>query len=191
MPPKPKITKDKILTSVLDMTREDGFESVNARSIAARLNCSTRPIFTCYENMDALKEDFLDFAFTFYTQYADDYRLRAGQSIDLALPLSYIEFAREETNLFRFLFISHMDLKMTQPTDFYHEPGNLQKAQAFAKAVGIDLPQAKKIFLDLFLYSHGLAVLTAEQKLSLDKETSEAMVLNLLTALLKQVKLMV
>ena len=29
MPPKPKITKDMILTAVLDITRETGFEAVN------------------------------------------------------------------------------------------------------------------------------------------------------------------
>ena len=52
MPPKAKISKDMILRTVLDITRETGFETVNARSIAASLQCSTRPIFTCYENMD-------------------------------------------------------------------------------------------------------------------------------------------
>ncbi len=55
MPPKAKITKDMILNIVLDITRETGFETVNARSIASKLQCSTRPIFTSYENMDELK----------------------------------------------------------------------------------------------------------------------------------------
>lgn len=59
MPPKAKITKEMILNTVLDITREAGFESVNARSISGRLQCSTRPIFTCYENMDELKGNFL------------------------------------------------------------------------------------------------------------------------------------
>lgn len=49
MPPKPKITKDMILSAVLELTQETGFETVNARSIAKKLQCSTRPIFTCYE----------------------------------------------------------------------------------------------------------------------------------------------
>ena len=46
MPPKVKITKEMILNTVLDITREVGFEAVNARSIASKLQCSTRPIFT-------------------------------------------------------------------------------------------------------------------------------------------------
>ena len=48
MPPKAKITKEMILKTVLDITRESGFECVNARSISGKLQCSTRPIFTCY-----------------------------------------------------------------------------------------------------------------------------------------------
>ena len=39
MPPKAKITKDMILNTVLTITRENGFEYVNARSIEKELNC--------------------------------------------------------------------------------------------------------------------------------------------------------
>lgn len=45
MPPKARITKEMILTAVLEITRETGFEAVNARSIANKLRCSTRPCF--------------------------------------------------------------------------------------------------------------------------------------------------
>lgn len=65
MPPKAKITKGMILDTVLDITRQSGFDTVNARSIAARLHCSTRPLFTCYSCMDELKKEFLLFAYDF------------------------------------------------------------------------------------------------------------------------------
>lgn len=73
MPPKPKITKDMILTTVLKITQQAGFEAVSARSIAEQLQCSTRPIFTCYENMAELKAEFLDFAFEYYSRYVTEY----------------------------------------------------------------------------------------------------------------------
>ena len=41
-------------------------------------------------------------------------------------------------------------------------------------------------FLDLFLYTHGIAVLTATSKLSLSRDDIETMVMNLLTALVKK-----
>lgn len=34
MPPKAKISKEMILNTVLDITRESGFETVNARSLS-------------------------------------------------------------------------------------------------------------------------------------------------------------
>ena len=127
MPPKPKITKEMIMTTVLEITREAGFESVNARSIAEKLQCSTRPIFTCYKNMDELKAGFLDFAFEYYNQYVSDYSRSTNTRTYLLLPLSYIEFAKEEANLFRLLFLSDMDLNMSEAGDFYKEPGNEEK----------------------------------------------------------------
>lgn len=41
MPPKAKVTREMILQTVFQITREQGFEAVNARSIAESLNCST------------------------------------------------------------------------------------------------------------------------------------------------------
>lgn len=73
MPPKARISKEMILDTVLGLAREDGFDTVNARRIVDRMNCSTQPIFTCYENMEELKRDFLEFAFAFYQQYVADY----------------------------------------------------------------------------------------------------------------------
>lgn len=186
MPPKPKITKDMILTTVLDITRETGFEAVNARSIAGKLQCSTRPIFTCYENMEELKAEFLDFAFEYYNRYVEEYKKSENIKPYLLLPLSYISFAKEETNLFRLLFISDMDLDMSEANDFYKELGNEEKAKAFSQMIGIEPERGKEIFLDLFLYSHGIAVLTATGKLSFDSRNSEKMLQNLLSAYVKQ-----
>ena len=162
MPPKAKITKEMILNTVLDITREAGFESVNARSISGRLQCSTRPIFTCYENMDELKREFLDYAYEFYSQYVEDFSGSENINPCLVLPVSYIEFAKEETHLFRLLFINHMELSMEEPKDFYKEAGNEKREKIFSDAVGIEPEPAKAIFMDLFLYSHGIAVLAVD-----------------------------
>ncbi|MDE6946069.1 MAG: hypothetical protein K2P14_02675 [Anaeroplasmataceae bacterium] len=186
MPPKAKITKNMILNTVLDITRETGFESVNARSIASKLQCSTRPIFTCYENMNELKKEFLDYAFEFYNQYVSEYSNLVNVSSYLVLPLSYIEFAKEETHLFKLLFINDIDLDMVETMDFYKEIGNEKKARIFSDEIGVGLERAKMIFLDLFLYTHGIAVLTATENLSLDRNSVEKMVRNILSALVKQ-----
>ena len=186
MPPKPKITKDMILNTVLKITREMGFEAVNARSVAGRLECSTRPIFTCYKNMEELKKDFLDFAFEYYSRYAAEYRKANTIKPYLFWPLSYIEFAKEETNLFKLLFINDMELDMAKAEDFYKELENEEKANEFSEMIGVRPEGGKRIFLDLFLYTHGIAVLTATGKLSLDRRDSEKMLTEFLSAYVEQ-----
>ena len=186
MPPKAKITKEMILNTVLEITRNKGFDAVNARSIAGKLRCSTRPIFTCYENMDELKKEFLASAYGYYEQYVDDYCDCVNVSPLLVLPLSYIEFAREEPYLFKLLFINDMDLKMEKAKDFYKETGNEDRARFFSETAGLELERAKVIFLDLFLYTHGIAVLTATKKITLDRKNAEEMVANILTAFIRQ-----
>ena len=188
MPPKAKITKEMILNTVLELTKETGFETVNARSIAGKLQCSTRPIFTCYENMEELKNEFLAFAYDYYEQYVSNYSKPENISPYLILPLSYIEFAEKEPYLFKLLFINDMDLNMTEAKDFYKEAGNEKKAQLFSETVGIDIEKAKVIFLDLFLYTHDIAVLTATRKLALDRENAEKMLMNILSAFIRHEK---
>ena len=188
MPPKVKITKEMILETVLDITREMGFETVNARSIASRLQCSTRPIFSCYENMEELKKEFLIFAYEYFNQYVDNFHNSANVSPYLIFPLSYIEFAQEETYLFKLLFISDMDLKMAEAKDFYKEIDNEKRVRFFSETIGIRLEQAKVIFLDLFFYTHGIAVLTAAKKVILDRNSTEKMLKNILLAFIRQEK---
>ena len=188
MPPKAKITKEMILDIVLDMTRESGFETINARSIAGKLQCSTRPIFTCYKNMEELKTDFLAFAYEYYEQYVITYRNSQKVKPYLILPLSYIAFAQEETHLFKLLFINDIDLKMTEAKDFYQEIGNENKARLFSETIGVELERAKIIFLDLYLYTHGIAVLIAGDKIKLNRENTEKMIDNVLSAFIRQVK---
>ena len=186
MPPKAKITKDMILHTVLDITRETGFETVNARSIAGKLQCSTRPIFTCYQNMEELKKDFLDFAYEYYLQYVSSFSSSEQIIPSLLLPLSYIEFAAEETHLFKLLFMNDMDLNMAEAKDFYNEADNEKRAAAFSETIGVELERAKVIFLDLFLYTHGIAVLTAAGKIAFDRGSAEKMLMNLLSAFINQ-----
>ena len=188
MPPKAKITKTMILNTVLEITQETGFETINARNIANKLQCSTRPIFTCYENMEELKKAFLDFAFEYYNHYVANYSKSANTKPYLLLPLSYIKFAKEETHLFKLLFINDMDLDIAEAKDFYKEIGNAEKAKTFSNMIGVELEHAKEMFLDLFLYAHGMAVLTATGKMSLDSNNIEKMLLNFLSAFIQQEK---
>lgn len=52
--------------------------------------------------------------------------------------------------------------------------------------IGVEFECGKEIFLNLFFYTHGMAVLAATGKLSLDRDNTEKMFLNFLSAYMKQ-----
>ena len=57
---------------------------------------------------------------------------------------------------------------------------------AFSQIIGVEQKQGNEIFLDLFLYSHGITVLTATGKLSFDSRNLEKMLQDFLAAYVKQ-----
>ena len=55
MPPKVKVSKEQIVSAALDLIRHQGYDALNARSIAAALGCSTQPIFSNFTTMEELR----------------------------------------------------------------------------------------------------------------------------------------
>ena len=56
MPPRLKYTKEEIAVEALELIRENGYNSLNARSLAARLGISTMPLFHCYDSIEEIKK---------------------------------------------------------------------------------------------------------------------------------------
>ncbi len=105
MPPKVKITRDDILDAAVELVRERGAEALTTRSLAARLNCSTQPIFSNFPNMDALNAAVFG---KVYERYAESLlaSLRSEKYPSYkASGMAYIKFAVEEPRLFRLLFM--------------------------------------------------------------------------------------
>ena len=55
MPPKKHITKEIILEKAFAITKDFGFDSISARTLAKQLDCSTQPIYQAFTDMDGLK----------------------------------------------------------------------------------------------------------------------------------------
>ena len=54
------------------MLRDGGFSSVNARSVAKKLGCSTQPIYFSFKNMDELKTALTERAIQMHTKRVND-----------------------------------------------------------------------------------------------------------------------
>ncbi len=43
-----KVKKEEIIAAALDIVKEEGYDALGARTLAAKLNCSPQPIFSCF-----------------------------------------------------------------------------------------------------------------------------------------------
>lgn len=98
-----KIKQDMIVNTAFQMTKQEGIEQVTARKLAAKAECSTQPIFRYYANMDELYQELFRMAHSFYTFYYERVPKEHSEPF-VNLAYAYIQFAREEKHLFRFLF---------------------------------------------------------------------------------------
>ncbi len=55
MPPKARITKDMIINAAIEIAKQRGYESINARTVSERLHCSTQPVMYHFSTIDAMK----------------------------------------------------------------------------------------------------------------------------------------
>ena len=68
MPPKPKFSKEEIVSTALEIVREKGIEAVTARELGARLGSSARPIFTVFNSMEDVLHEILNSAKCIYSR---------------------------------------------------------------------------------------------------------------------------
>ncbi|MBR5474873.1 MAG: TetR/AcrR family transcriptional regulator, partial [Lachnospiraceae bacterium] len=107
MPPTIKVSKDRIVDTAYQLTKDKGFDCVTARKLAKEIGCSTQPIFRVYPGMDELKKEVRARASEEFSS-----RLSASLVADpqmyatlLNVGVMYVDFAIQQPNLFRMLFM--------------------------------------------------------------------------------------
>lgn len=159
MGPKIKITEEAILQAALDITRESGIGSVNAREVAKVLGCSIQPVFRNFQNMENLKRELRDKARDIYDAYTQR-GMESHRIPFLGIGLAYVEFAQKEKNLFKLLFMSD-EFKGQSIIDMIHDEENQGIVQMVSGMTGLSLDRAEQLFLDIWLMTHGIASLVA------------------------------
>ena len=170
MPPKVKITKEDIIETALEMCRRDGEVSINARSIAAALGCSTQPVFSNFATMDELKLATMSAAYELYFGFLQKEMESGKYPKYKSFGMAYIRFAKEEKELFKLLFMCDRDGKELIPTaDFEASVDMIMKAN------GITREKARLMHLEMWTCVHGIGTMLATSFLSLDEKLIEDM----------------
>lgn len=95
-------SRGQIIDAAFELIRERGWREVSTRAIAKKLGCSTMPIYSHMRSVRELQEELLIKSRQFMKEYQN-----GSYSKDplLNLAVGYVVFAREEKNLFRFLYL--------------------------------------------------------------------------------------
>lgn len=175
MPPKARVEKEDIIKAAADIVRENGIAALNARAVAAKLGVSTQPIFSNYSTMEELKGDVLDCAYNVYAGYLERGMTSGEYPIYKASGMAYIQFAKEERELFKLLFMrDRRDEKFVQRDDEVKPIVGI-----IMKNLGISEEEATMFHLEMWVYVHGIASMIATSYLEWDGEIISKMLTDL------------
>lgn len=160
MPPRAKFTKEQICSAALYIIREKGINGLTARELSKRLGSSACPIFTVFENMEQVAEATKQTAKDLYAEYVKE-GLKETPAFK-GVGTQYIRFAIEEPKLFQLLFMSEQPIKPdilnVLPIIDENYPEILLSVET---SYGVHREIAEKLYLHLWIYTHGIAVLCA------------------------------
>ena len=159
MPRKPQYTKEEIAQYGLRIVREQGMSCLTAREMAKYLGTTVAPIFVHYASMDELKQAVRTLAQNVYREYI-------RQGIEYEIPLlgvgmHYIQFAKQEPELYRLLFLSDnvFDAKESHyAMEVLHYTQDLVR-ESIQRIYHMDALAADHYFRDLLLVAHSFGTL--------------------------------
>ena len=158
MPPRKRIFREDILNAAVNLVRQEGAQALSVRNIAQALHCSTQPIYSEFESMDALREEL--------TAYIREHYLREDAGSYKQVALSFLHFAQREKNLFQLVY-----LRQRAPGETFFEDPNAQQT-IHKLEVNLELPrqQAAQLHRRMQYYSYSMAVMMATGYLDFREE---------------------
>ena len=165
MAPRIKITKEDIIETALDLIRENGEASLNARAIAHSLDCSTQPIFSNFATMEELQREVIHAAYEVYLNFLHDEVTRGRYPQYKAFGMAYIRFAKEERELFKLLFMRDRHGEDMSPTSDFEA-----SVEMIMNANDVSRKTASLMHLEIWTCVHGIGTMLATSFLDLDWE---------------------
>lgn len=174
MPPNTTFTETMLIHAACELAEEQGIEALSARSVAARLSCSTAPIYSCFASIDELRTAVIARATELLREYT---RRSYTERPFLNLGTGVVLFARERPQLFRLLFLTHDVAKQTLPQIHAALLADMRRDPRFAKHSAQD---RKLILEQLWFIAVGMATLAYSGHLR--ENTGDAVAATLLDA---------
>lgn len=155
-------TREAVLKAAVDIVRRDGEEGLTSRNIGKELGCSSRPMFTLYDNMESLRLDVRKEAVKLFSKFVEDCLDYFPAFKEYGMRM--VRFGIEEHNLFRMIFFSQ---ELTRE-DFGRPLAVCE--DAFVKDYDLSIEQADKLASHLWTFVCGLATLAHTGAIHLTEE---------------------
>ena len=160
-----KMSSEIVIQKAVEMVRRDGWDSINARSLAKELDMSTKPLYRLFNGMDEIKGEVYKEIYREYDEFIT-HRVDNKNAL-ITLCVAYVEFAKENKNLFKSLFLSN-NLNWSSIENVLDEKWNQSTIINLVNKHGYTFENAKVLFMHVWLYANGLATLIATNDIDLD-----------------------
>lgn len=182
MPPNVKVTKEDIINTAVDIVRNNGAQSINARNVASALNCSTQPVFSNFAAMDELRIAVVERADAICGDYIKREIERGEYPTYKAIGMAYIRFAKEEKELFKLLYMRDRTNEAIPQTSELND-----KMESLVQSnTGLKGEDVKLFHLEMWAYVHGIAAMVATNFEDIEWELISRMLSDAYQGLCKQ-----
>lgn len=171
----------------IHIVREKGMESLNARDLAKELGCSVHPIFRAFNSMEGLRTAVYKKAESIYNERM----LSTGEHSDdgfLNMGLNYIDFAKNEKNLFKLLFMSDAFQEQSIMDIVETTEGDDEILVMLCQRTGLSMNAAKELYAGIWITTHGIASMFATNNCKFSGEENRRLLNNSFMGLLMKLK---
>ena len=171
MPKNIKISKEMILEAAFEIVRKDGMEKLSNRELANKLDCSIRPIYYQFQNVEEMQKELYKKIEKYFYKFLMDHMVDDIPKYK-QIGINYIKFAKKEKKLFQTLFMSEIGLT---PNAFISKVG--EDYEEIAKMIKISTnlndDDIKDFHTKMWIFCHGIASLVANNTIHLENKQIE------------------
>lgn len=187
MPPKPKYTKEQIISAALDIVSRRGTDALTAKELGRALGTSVAPIFTVFDSMQEVQDAVATAAMERFESYA--HRTGGDMPIFKQVGMQMILFAVEEPRLYRLIFMSQ-NSDVHSFADIYAHLGGVAD-ECFDRIrmdYGLSEEDARTLFEHSWIQTYGIATLCATGMCGFTREEISEMLTRDFTAMMLLLK---
>ena len=168
LPTTTKITKEMILNTAFEIAREKGFEKISNIELAKKMNCSIRPIYYQFKNVEELNKELYKKIERYFYEFLIDNMIK-DVPLYKQIGINYIKFAIAENNLFKFLFMTEIK---DEPSAFIttDEKDFEELVKAIKISTKLSDKDIKSFHIKMWIFAHGIATLSATKSVKFTDE---------------------